>query len=181
MGGRMTLESELGLGSIFTVELPLQPCSKSLISLIEAPTQDLGQTGSPIRILAAEDNEANQVILSALLQPMNVVLTMVGNGREAVEALQRETFDLVLMDIQMPEMNGVEATSTIRAWEAQQGRTATPILALSANVMSHHILEYSKAGMNGTVAKPIEIGKMIASISAVIEGGEHAPPKSAAA
>jgi hypothetical protein len=85
----MTLESELGLGSIFTVELPLQPCSKSLISLIEAPTQDLGQTGSPIRILAAEDNEANQVILSALLQPMNVVLTMVGNGREAVEAFKK--------------------------------------------------------------------------------------------
>ena len=137
MGGRMTLESELGLGSTFTVELPLQLCSKSPADHLEAPALDLGLNSSPIRILAAEDNEANQLILSALFEPMNVVLTLVGNGLEAVEALQGEIFDVVLMDIQMPEMNGVEATSKIRAWEAKVGRSPTPILALSANEPSH--------------------------------------------
>ena len=181
MGGRMTLESELGLGSTFTVELPLQLCSKSPADHLEAPALDLGLNSSPIRILAAEDNEANQLILSALFEPMNVVLTLVGNGLEAVEALQGEIFDVVLMDIQMPEMNGVEATSKIRAWEAKVGRSPTPILALSANVMSHHTLEYTKVGMNGTVAKPIEVGKMLAAISAVIEGGESTDRQSAAA
>jgi len=181
MGGWITLVSEEGLGSTFVFELPLQRCIKGPTDHLPAQIPQLGQDGVPVRILAAEDNETNRLILRALFEPMNVSLTVVENGREAVEAVQAKAYDVVLMDVQMPEMNGIEAASTIRAWETQAGRVRTPILALSANVMSHHILEYKKAGMVGTVAKPIEEGKMLIAISKAIDGARAVAEKSAAA
>ena len=94
-----------------------------------------------------------------------------GNGREAVEAWERGAFDLVLMDIQMPEMDGVSATRAIRTREAGAGATRTPILALTANAMTHQALEYRAAGMDGLVAKPIDVAKLVQAIEAVLQGG----------
>jgi len=181
MGGLMTLTSEVGEGSTFAFNLPLKRCSAARTDAGTAESQEICFEGPPVRILAAEDNETNQLILKALLEPMNVALTLVGNGREAVEAVKTGAFDVVLMDIQMPEMNGVEATTTIRAWEAEEGASRTPILALSANVMSHHVLEYKRAGMSGTVPKPIEVGKMMAAIAQAIDEPRDAGARSAAA
>ncbi|OYU69193.1 MAG: hypothetical protein CFE28_03760 [Alphaproteobacteria bacterium PA2] len=181
MGGRMTLTSEVGEGSTFAFNLPLKRCSVVTTDAVTAESQDVCFEGPPVRILAAEDNDTNQLILKALLEPMNVALTLVGNGREAVEAVKTGAFDVVLMDIQMPEMNGVEATTTIRAWEAEEGVPRTPILALSANVMSHHVLEYKRAGMSGTVPKPIEVGKMMTAIAQALDELRDASARSAAA
>ena len=96
-------------------------------------------------------------------------VTIVENGRDAVTAFSAGAFDLVLMDIQMPEMNGIEATQAIRALEAVGGLRQLPIIALSANVMAHQVEAYAVAGMQGHVAKPIEVTKLFAAISAAVQ------------
>ncbi len=171
MGGRMWAESEAGRGSTFTFQLPLEQRAAQASGQAAPPAQP-SRTGA-IRILAAEDNPTNQLILKSLLEPFGVDLTLVGNGAEAVEAFGLELFDLILMDIQMPEMNGVEATAAIRAAEAAQGRAATPVLALSANVMSHQVREYLAAGMTGFVSKPIEAPKLLTAIDVALAEAEQ--------
>jgi CheY-like chemotaxis protein len=121
-----------------------------------------------LRILAAEDNKTNRLLLAALLEPLDVQLRLTDDGAEALEAFRAGTYDLILMDVQMPVMNGVDAVRAIRALEAERGQPATPILALSANVMRHQIEEYLAAGMNGFVAKPIEMSALIGAIESVL-------------
>ena len=96
-------------------------------------------------------------------------MTLAANGRLAVEAFEKHPFDIVLMDVQMPEMNGVEATLAIRDLEAREGRVRTPILALSANVMTHQVADYIACGMDGCIAKPIEVEKLYAALGAALE------------
>jgi len=150
MGGVLRVDSKPGEGSTFCFELPL-----------EAVVADVAAEPAPddkraLRVLAAEDNLTNQTILNALLTPLQADVTMVENGKKAVEAFERADFDIVLMDIQMPEMNGVDATLAIRHIEAERGLTRTPILAVTANVMTHQQREYIAAGMDAVVAKPLQ-------------------------
>ena len=119
-----------------------------------------------LRVLAAEDIPTNQLVLRTIMQTFGVELDMVDNGREAVDAWKRGDFDLILMDIQMPEMDGLTATKLIRAAEAASGRPRTPIIAVSANAMHHQVAEYLAAGMDAHVAKPIELTKLHAAIEA---------------
>ena len=128
----------------------------------------------PLRILAAEDNRTNQVLLTALLEPLDVRLHLTSDGAEAVEAFRAEAFDLVLMDVQMPVMNGIDAVRAIRALEAERGGRRTPILALSANVMRHQVEEYLAVGMDGFVAKPIEMAALVAAIETALAPAEDA-------
>jgi CheY-like chemotaxis protein len=116
-------------------------------------------------LLAAEDNPTNQLILHALLEPFDMEITIVENGVLALEACKAQRFDLILMDAQMPEMNGPEAAAAIRRLEADRGLPRTPILALTANVMSHQLATYAEAGMDGFVAKPIDAGKLYEAIA----------------
>jgi CheY-like chemotaxis protein/anti-sigma regulatory factor (Ser/Thr protein kinase) len=121
-----------------------------------------------LRILIAEDTPGSRAVLTSLLSTCGHVAEAVCNGREALSALEARSFDLVLMDIQMPEMDGVAATLAIRAAEARSGRPRTPIIAVSANAMAHHVKEYLAAGMDGHVAKPIELVKLHSAIEAAI-------------
>ncbi len=171
MGGRMWAASEAGQGSTFAFQLPLEKRADQVVDDV-ADTASAPRTGA-IRILAAEDNPTNQLILKSLLEPFGVDLTVVGDGREAVEAFSLGPFDLIVMDIQMPEMNVVEATAAIRAAEAAQDRAPTPILALSANVMSHQVREYLAAGMSGFVSKPIEAPKLLTAIDVALAEAEQ--------
>jgi signal transduction histidine kinase/CheY-like chemotaxis protein len=159
MGGQVSVTSNLGQGSTFAFELPL---TRIGAAAAPAPASNDPAAGPlPLTVLAAEDNEVNRLILSALLEPLGMRLRLAADGAEAVQAFAEETFDLVLMDVQMPVMNGVEAAREIRRREAEAGLPPTPILALSANVMPHQVDEYLAAGMDGLIAKPIEVRAML--------------------
>ena len=150
MGGTLLVDSIPGEGSKFCFELPLERVTA------ETAHGSLSDNGRALRVLAAEDNATNQMILNALLTPLQADVTMVENGRKAVEAFAQADFDIVLMDIQMPEMNGVDATLAIRNIEAERGLARTPILAVTANVMTHQQRDYIAAGMDAVVAKPLQ-------------------------
>jgi signal transduction histidine kinase/ActR/RegA family two-component response regulator len=167
MGGTLRMDSAPGKGSTFVFRLPFARADAADYLDPEPGEGDIRS----LRILAAEDNATNQFILRALLEPAGVDLHTVANGREAVDAFHADDFDLILMDVQMPVMNGIEATRAIRERETEHRLSPTPILALSANVMSHQVAEYTLAGMDGVVAKPVDAGKLIEAIAAAMERG----------
>ena len=126
----------------------------------DAPTLD---DSRPLRVLAAEDNAANRHVLRVLLEPLSVTLTLVENGREAVEAMASEAFDIVLMDANMPVMNGLDALRAIRA--SGGPAAATPIWMLTANVFEEDVARYRNAGADGVVRKPIDLAELFGALS----------------
>jgi two-component system, sensor histidine kinase len=119
-------------------------------------------------VLAAEDNPTNRLVLSTVMQVFGVDLTMAEDGAQAVAAWQASEFDVILMDIQMPVLDGLEAARAIRAAEAAEGRRRTPIVALSANAMTHQVRDYLAAGMDAHVPKPIELDRLQAVMAEVL-------------
>ena len=168
MGGAMTVDSCEGQGSTFTVLLPLERRGAAVAPDMAPAGHATAAREGVVRILAAEDNPTNQLVLAAMLEPFDIELTLADNGAEAVDAFFAGAFDLILMDVQMPVMNGVEATAAIRRLEAERDLPATPILALSANVMSHQVAEYLAAGMNGFIPKPIDTTRLLTAIDEVL-------------
>ena len=167
MGGSIKVVSREGHGSTFLVELPLekletQAAARPAANVPAAPQPDLA--AEALRVLAAEDNKVNQLVLRTLLNQAGIDPTIVGDGKAALEAWEMGAWDVILMDVQMPVMDGLTATRLIRQREAQTGRAPTPIVALTANVMSHQVREYELAGMNVCVAKPIEVAALFASL-----------------
>ena len=179
MGGTIGATSAPGQGSSFTVTLPLARGQTKLETVIAAPIEM--EAAGTIRILAAEDNQTNQKVLAALLEPLNIDLTLVDNGRQAVELFKTAAFDVIFMDVQMPEMNGVEASLAIRALEEELMLSRTPIMALSANVMTYQVAEYRLAGMDGCIAKPIEVEKLYDGLEFALSLRAAAARKAAAA
>jgi signal transduction histidine kinase/ActR/RegA family two-component response regulator len=173
MGGRIAVTSTVGEGSRFTVDLPLARASRSALAVAPPPANLTPLTsGDTLRVLAAEDNPINQLVLRTLLGQIGIDPTIVNDGAAAVAAWEASDWDLILMDVQMPVMDGPSAARAIRAREAETRRPATPIVALTANAMSHQLDDYLAAGMTGFVAKPIEVAALFAAIqSAASEAG----------
>jgi two-component system, sensor histidine kinase len=173
MGGDIEAFSTVGEGSSFTVTLPLQRIGDKLPAKRSAKSRT--EQGSPhLRVLCAEDNDVNQLVLRTLLQQAGIEPTIVGDGREALEAWEGGEWDVILMDVQMPRLDGPATARAIRLRESELGRRRTPIIALTANAMAHQIVEYELAGMDDLVPKPIEITRLFGAIEAALGAGEDA-------
>jgi signal transduction histidine kinase/AmiR/NasT family two-component response regulator len=173
MKGDIVVDSAVGEGSNFTVRLGLPWLREGTAQPLEVEAQAAAPPSvvAEIRILAAEDNAINQLVLKTLLHQAGLTPTVVDNGEKCVEAWEAGDWDMILMDVQMPVMDGPSASRAIRAREAATGRTRTPIVALTANAMSHQIADYIAAGMDAHVSKPIEAVKLFAAIEQALDLG----------
>ena len=180
MNGAVEAVSETGAGSTFIVRLPLKPAA---VAADAGRSDAIAKTADAreIRVLAAEDNLTNQLVLKALLARAGIVPTMVANGREALEAWEMQDWDIILMDIQMPVMDGVTATRAIRERERARGRCHTPIIAVTANAMTHQVAEYEAAGMDWMVPKPIDVRTLFAAMEQALEHAAPEPARASAA
>lgn len=172
MSGSIKVQSREGRGSTFTVLVAL-PREETLTDVHYIDDGDPITPQSPaepprLRILAADDNPTNQKVVAAVLAPLNAEVTLVDDGAACVEAWRNGDFDVVLMDIHMPVMDGVEAARSIRAAEHAEMRRRTPIIAVTANALAHQVEEYLSVGMDGHVAKPIEVSKLYDAIEGVV-------------
>jgi signal transduction histidine kinase/DNA-binding NarL/FixJ family response regulator len=164
MGGDIDVESAKGVGTRFTLRLDLPPAD------LDAVVADTGAAPSPVpldsdvlkgvRILVAEDNEVNQIVIEQLLGRFGATFEIVADGFEAVSRARTTPFDLILMDIQMPRMSGIEATCMIRG--SPGPNAGTPVVALTANSMPGDHETYLAAGMTDAIAKPIDMGALAA-------------------
>ncbi|HVN78562.1 MAG TPA: response regulator, partial [Terriglobia bacterium] len=136
------------------------PVKQSVPTAVESFPQKIR---NPLKILLAEDNPVNQKLVVRLLEKHNDHVTVAVNGKEALELLDQESFDLVLMDVQMPEMNGLEATSAIREREQIEGGHI-PIIAMTAHAMRGDRERCLSAGMDGYVSKPVQVHELLAAI-----------------
>ena len=166
MGGEITAWSRPNHGSRFTASLPLTAAPTVSDTAISTP--DL-HTDQPLRVLLAEDHPVNQRVVQLLLSPYGAEVTVVEDGVQALEAFQSARFDLVLMDMQMPHMDGLAATQALRAYEAATGAPRTPIAMLSANAMDQHRQNALNAGADVHIAKPINAERLIGGIQAALE------------
>ncbi len=156
MGGALAVQSELGRGSCFSLALPLRSADPPSV-VEEAPLRavDLDQ----IRVLVAEDNAVNQVVVVRLLERLGVQVTVASDGQECLERWESAQPDLILMDCQMPGMDGYQATRALRARGVR-----TPIVALTANNMPGDSLRSLEAGMDGHLGKPIQPDELSACV-----------------
>ncbi len=186
MGGRITARSQPGRGSLFAVTIPLMRVRSlserdAAVEIANAPAGEVSDRGADrlasLHILLAEDHPINQQVVRLILEPLGARLTIVDNGRDALAAFVDGAFDLVLMDMQMPEMDGLTATSAIRAHEQAAAARRTPIIMLSANAMAHHAREALAAGADHHVAKPITAASLVGGVLAAIN---PVPPASRA-
>ncbi len=183
MGGQVTVDSEVGQGATFIVSLPLRRVHAADSSLSEDCSGGFdGLAGRPLRILAAEDNKMNQFVLKTLLDEAGLDLTVVDNGAQAVEAWATGRWDVVLMDVHMPVMDGIVAAREIRAREIDRGWDRTPIVALTGNAMIDQIAAVLSAGMDAHVSKPIDVRELFSVIAEMTDparSAAHAPVLSA--
>jgi signal transduction histidine kinase/ligand-binding sensor domain-containing protein/CheY-like chemotaxis protein len=175
MGGRLTVESTPGRGSIFAFTVPLKRLESSSVSASEvsAPLASTAE-GPSARVLLAEDHQINQLVVIRLLQKRGHHVTAVNNGEEAVAAAGAGNFDLILMDMQMPVMDGLEAAQRIRALPGPAGRV--PIVALTANAIGAAEEECRAAGMDAYLAKPVAAEDLYRVVEAVRDAHSNTAP-----
>jgi two-component system, sensor histidine kinase len=175
LGGEIAVESEAGKGSVFHVTLSFSvPCTAADPSAGLHDEQPLDAV-APRRILIAEDNEMIQTLLCTLLQHMGHQIVCCNDGRSALEHVQSGQFDLILMDIRMPVMDGLQALRHIRAWERRTGRHH-PIIALTAHAMAGDREKYLRAGFDGYLSKPLKMNEVTQVISEKLKAGEFSSP-----
>jgi CheY-like chemotaxis protein len=154
MGGSIHVDSQPGKGSKFTFSIPTKPAAGKIISTTPIP---LLAEKYPFRILLAEDNPINQQLVLLILNKMGYNPDTAENGKEVLTQLQQQPYDIIFMDIQMPEMDGLEATRTIRSGNGHQ----PVIIAITANATCQDREECLAQGMNDYLSKPVNIGELI--------------------
>jgi len=166
MGGPLKLSSKAGEGSTFYFSIPVQKAEGTVLPAAAETVHVMPE--KTIRILLAEDSDDNALVVSAFLKSLPHTVTRAYNGLEAVKLYAEESFDLILMDNQMPEMDGLTAVQEIRRFEERSGRAHTPILALTADSMKEDVARSIAAGCDGHVTKPVTKQNLLASVSAAL-------------
>ncbi len=161
MDGEISLASTLGEGARFTVRLPI-PVTAEVLAAPPAAATPAVDGG---RILVVDDNPTNRLVLQTMLEEMGLASATAHDGVEALSAWEGGDWDAILMDIRMPRMDGLDATRAIRAGETGRNRPRTPIIAVTASVLSHETEAYRAAGMDDVVAKPVDAGTLLDAIS----------------
>jgi signal transduction histidine kinase len=186
LGGAIGVEAAAGGGALFWLEVPAEfaaiehvtadpppppaPLAPEPESLMSSPVGD----PSALRVLAAEDHPANRLVLQALLEPVGAAVTFVENGQDAIDAVAGSGFDLVLMDVNMPVMDGVTALRAIRALGGPISQT--PVHMVTANVFEEDVRRYMEAGADGVVKKPIDVRELYALVARTAASRAGPPP-----
>jgi signal transduction histidine kinase/CheY-like chemotaxis protein len=180
MGGEIEVASEEGKGSTFTVTLNFPSVDMPIVPKDDSEPghpSAIGESQTPLRVLLVEDHPVNRQVVQLILADFASVEVAV-NGAEGVDAAKARDFDVILMDMQMPVMDGVTATQQIRAWETEQLLPRTPIVMLTANAMKEHIEQSLEAGADIHLAKPITAESLLMALDEVfdkIEPGAFIP------
>lgn len=159
MGGTITAQSTPGQGSVFTVSLPLD--MSNAVPVAETPrpvVRDVPLDG--LRVLVADDNGTNRTVLDLMLRKCGAIVTLVEDGKAAVEAWQQGGFDVVLLDIAMPVMDGTAALAEIRKQEAERNLKRIPVVAVTANVMPDQVAGYLASGFDQSLSKPVSMADL---------------------
>lgn len=170
MGGEITLHSELGAGSTFSFSFPLEVAEN--VSGASSDKQDrvIEECGlSELKVLVAEDNPVNQMVIKGYLRRLSIDPVLVENGKLALEQVEINDFDLVLMDINMPIMDGVEACKLIREQEQKSKTPPLAVYALTADTMQNSTENYEAVGMNGTLCKPINFQQLVSVLHSSLD------------
>ena len=165
MGGAIDVQSELGTGSVFTVHLPFRierPAGGNVSPPEAAPEAEQGRSSPMYDVLVAEDHPMNQLLICEVLNSINCHVTVAETGRQAVDKIEADDFDLVIMDNQMPEMSGLEAIRHIRARTDWKRRI--PIVALTANAMRGAEKDYEAYGVEAFITKPFDMNQVMATV-----------------
>ena len=176
MGGKIGFTSQPGVGTTFRLTLPMARIAPAIApdsamaepSAVTPPHE--GVRGR--RILIVDDNGANRMVLKTLLESQGLVCGQAADGHEAISAWGDGGWDLILMDIHMPLMDGMDATEVIRTAELEAGRPRIPILALTASVMTHETQRYLGIGMDGVAAKPVQLGPLMRQIEQALDAAK---------
>jgi CheY-like chemotaxis protein len=166
MGGTISAAGHPGRGAVFAFSAPLSAVEQP----DAAPRGERAARRGALRVLAVDDNAVNRKLVELILGTIKAEVVSVENGLEAVHAVERDGFDLVLMDLQMPVMDGLTAIRRIRAWEAAGRRQRTPIVVLSANVMPEHHQASAAAGADDHVGKPVGVEQLITAVLGAVSG-----------
>jgi two-component system sensor histidine kinase/response regulator len=171
MGGEISVSSTLGRGSTFSVQVPL-PLGQPPAQLADTAG---GLSLPPLRILVADDVAQNLELLTLRLGRLGHQLATASDGEQALALAQSQAFDVILMDVQMPLLDGLGATRRLRQWERQTGRPPVPVVALTASVLEEDRRATQDAGMNGFAVKPVELPRLLAEIARVTGLAHPAP------
>ena len=172
MRGDLTAASEPGKGATFSARMPLTRVGDVAPVATALPVEPAGR--ETLKVLAAEDNRVNRIVLEALLAQIGVEPMIVEDGAQAVAAWRARDWDLILMDVHMPVLDGVGAVRAIRAEETATRRRRTPVIALTANAMTHQVNDLLACGMDLHVAKPIDAAALFGAIEAALDMAEAA-------
>ena len=166
MGGTIGFSAPAEGGACFTIDLPMEKATPPAPVLDIVPAE-IDETAAP-KVLVVDDNQTNRAVLLTLLGHLGVDGHFAVDGRDAVTMWEKGSWDVILMDVHMPVMDGVEASRAIREGERRTGRPRTPIIAVTASVLTHERTLYAEAGMDALVPKPIEVPKLVEALAKVL-------------